>query len=123
MEQLLLHLIGDYLTQTDWMARNKMRSTWAAVCHSVVYAAPFFLIGSWQAVLVIWSTHLLIDRFGLARYVVFAKNKLTDPGLRWEEVESTGFSKKIEAWKAFMLLVIVDNTLHLMINFAALKWL
>lgn len=123
MEQLLLHLIGDYITQTDWMARNKARSTWAALVHSVVYAAPFFLIGSWQAVLAIWSTHLVIDRFGLARYAVFAKNKLSDPGLKWEEVKSTGFTAENEAWKSFMLLMIVDNTLHLAINFAALKWL
>ena len=33
MEQLLLHLIGDYVTQTDWMARAKVSTTLAALCH------------------------------------------------------------------------------------------
>ena len=123
MEQLILHLTGDYLTQTDWMARNKTRSTWAAFVHATVYSVPFFLIGSWQAVFVIWSTHLVIDRFGLARYVVFAKNKMTEPGLSWGDVRETGFPKDTPEWMSIMLLVIADNTLHLAINFAALKWL
>ena len=26
MEQLLLHLVGDYVTQTDWMAKKKFES-------------------------------------------------------------------------------------------------
>jgi hypothetical protein len=26
MNQLLLHLIGDYVTQSDWMAQNKTKS-------------------------------------------------------------------------------------------------
>ena len=46
MEQLLLHLIGDYVTQTDWMARTKTRATFAAACHAVVYTLPFALLSS-----------------------------------------------------------------------------
>lgn len=79
MIQLILHLVGDYLTQSDWMANNKRKRTVAAFCHALVYSLPFLLIGSIPAVAVIFSTHLLIDRFGLARYVVWFKNRLLQP--------------------------------------------
>ena len=46
MNQLILHLIGDYVTQSDWMAQNKTKSTWAALCHATVYGAPFSF---WEA--------------------------------------------------------------------------
>jgi len=60
MIQLILHLVGDYVTQSDWMAQNKTKSTWAALCHATVYALPFLAIASVNAWLVIWLTHLFV---------------------------------------------------------------
>ena len=74
MLQLILHLIGDYVTQSDWMAQNKTKAHFPAAAHALVYSLPFLLIGSWQAFAVICATHFLIDRFRLARFVVYAKN-------------------------------------------------
>ena len=74
MLQLILHLFGDYLTQSDWMAKNKTKRWWPAIAHATVYSLPFLMIGSWQAVLVIWATHAVIDRFRLARYLCWLKN-------------------------------------------------
>lgn len=114
MEQLLLHLIGDYLTQTDWMATEKTKRSTAVVTHAIVYSLPFLLLGpSTLAFIAILSTHYLIDRYRLARYVVFAKNWITNPSLRWVDCSATGF------W----LLIIADNTMHLCINYGALRWL
>jgi len=126
MIQLILHLIGDYITQSDWMARNKMHSNVAAIMHATVYALPFLLIGSPLAVFVIWWTHFCIDRFRLAKYVVFAKNWIgcfdyLKP--RWEECNGTGYPPGVPAWMAVWLLIIADNTLHLTINCLALKFL
>ena len=139
MEQLILHLFGDYVTQSDWMALNKTKSTWAAFCHATVYSLPFLLIGSLSAWLVIWSTHLLIDRFRLARFVVYAKNFLSPPTLEgfycprmgkkqewwhpWSECSATGYHKDTPPWLAVWLLIAADNTLHLAINAGALAWL
>lgn len=123
MEQLLLHLIGDYVTQTDWMARHKRVNWRAAMVHAWVYSLPFLLIGSGQAFFVIWFTHYLIDHHGLARYVVFAKNWATDRTLRWENCKATGYPPDAPPWLAVWLLIIADNTLHLCINYAALRWL
>lgn len=124
MEQLLLHLVGDYLTQTDWMAKEKTKQSLAALTHASVYSAPFALLtSSGAALLVIWVTHFLIDRFRLARYVVFAKNWSTDRSLRWADCCSTGYHRDTPPWLAFWLLIIADNTIHLCINYAALRWL
>ena len=124
MEQLLLHLIGDYVTQTDWMANEKTKRNTAAAAHAVVYGLPFALLTqSALALSVIMVTHFLIDRYRLARYVVFAKNWVTNRGLKWEDCSATGYHKDTPPWLAFWLLIIADNTLHLCINYAALRWL
>lgn len=123
MEQLILHLIGDYVTQSDWMANRKTASTWAAFCHATVYSLPFFFLAAAKAVLAIWLTHLLIDRFRLARYVVFAKNFLGHPWPQWENCKVTGYPNERPAWLAVWLLIAADNTLHLAINYMALRWL
>ena len=50
MFQLILHLVGDYITQSQWMANGKTQHGWIAAVHATVYALPFALIGPWQAV-------------------------------------------------------------------------
>ncbi len=139
MEQLILHLFGDYVSQSDWMANNKTKSTWAAFCHATVYSLPFLFIASWSAWLVIWSTHLLIDRYRLARYVVWLKNVTLSPVLfqqaganlkilpgnpfHWENCKGTGYPADSPPWLAVWLLIAADNTFHLIINYAAIRWL
>lgn len=124
MEQLILHLIGDYILQNDWMARTKTSKTLAALCHATVYSIPFILLTqSPQALFVIWFTHLLIDRFRLARYVIFAKNRIADGSLSWRDCKATGYHHSKPEWMAVWLMIIVDNTMHLAINYAAISWL
>lgn len=124
MEQLLLHLIGDYLTQTDWMAQEKTKRNLAAGAHAVVYSVPFLLLSpSLAAFAVILVTHYLIDRYRLARFVVYVKNWATNPALRWEACKATGYPEATPAWLAVWLMIIADNTMHLCINYAALRWL
>ncbi len=123
MEQLLLHLLGDYVTQTDWMATKKASDNLAAFLHATVYALPFLFIGSLQAVAVILASHFMVDRFSLARYVCFAKNWTTRPSLTWAEAHLTGYPRETPVWMATGLLIVVDNFIHLLSNYAALGWL
>lgn len=124
MEQLILHLIGDYVTQTDWMAKNKINNIWIATCHAIVYTLPFLLIThSWFALAVICITHIFIDRYMIARYIIFFKNKMTDWTLRWEDCSVTGYHKSMPLWLSIWLMIICDNTLHLTINYLALNFL
>jgi len=128
MEQLILHLFGDYVTQSDWMAQNKTIDDGAAIVHASVYALPFFLLTGFSehgltAWVVIFGTHFFIDRYRLARYVCFAKNFLGWPWPKWEDCKTTGYPSDRPAWMAVWLLIIADNTIHLAINYAALRWL
>lgn len=124
MLQLILHLIGDYVTQSDWMAQNKTKAFVPAWCHAFVYALPFNVVASTRGWLVILLTHFFIDRYRLARHVVFAKNFLTPgPFPKWEDCKATGYPSSSPPWLSVWLMIAADNTLHLAINYAALRWL
>ena len=73
----LAHLVGDYLLQSHWMATEKTKRWWPAAAHALTYGLPFLLITqSPLALAVIVGTHAVIDRYRLARHVVWAKNQL-----------------------------------------------
>lgn len=125
MEQLLLHLVGDYLTQTNWMANGKTKSWWPAFIHAFTYSLPFFFVTqSVPALFVILWSHFLIDHYRLARYLVFFKNWLNQPfTMKWKECSKTGYPDSTPDYLAFWLLIIADNTCHLAINYSAIRWL
>lgn len=124
MEQLLLHLVGDYITQTAWMAKMKVIKFRVAFLHASVYSIPFLLItSSPTALAVILLSHAVIDHYRLARYVIFFKNWVTDTNLKWEDCQATGYSTDIPPWMSVWLMIITDNTMHLTINYMALRWL
>jgi Protein of unknown function (DUF3307) len=123
MEQLILHLVGDFVTQSDWMATNKTRRSWPAFCHAVVYSLPFLLIGSSAAVSVIFVTHFFIDRYRLIRYLIWAKNQLSPQRHPWAECSVTGFHQSTPEWLATWLMIISDATIHLICNYCSLRWL
>jgi hypothetical protein len=76
-DQLVAHAIGDYVTQSDWMATEKTKRSVAALVHSLVYSLGFLVFSpSATAFAFIAVTHFVIDRWRLARYVVWAKNWL-----------------------------------------------
>lgn len=124
MEQILLHLFGDYITQTEKMATEKVKSWKWALIHALIYTAPFIVLTqSPLALFVMFSTHLLIDRFRLARFLIFAKNKITSPSLKWSDCSATGFHKGTPPWLAVWLMIIIDNTLHISINYLSIGYL
>lgn len=124
---ILAHLAGDYLLQTDWMAQEKVRRWWPAIVHGVVYTLPYALItqSPW-ALLVIGGTHIVIDRFRLAKHITWAKNQIAPKTYRYSWVEAkanAGFSKDTPVWLATWLMIIVDNGIHLAINALAILYL
>lgn len=122
-DQLFLHAIGDYLLQSDWMANEKTRRHWPALAHALTYSLPFLVFrpsaAAWLTILV---THFLIDRYRLARYVVWAKNWL-GPNRPWSECVATGYPADRPAWLAVWLLIIADNICHILLNGLALRYL
>lgn len=125
-DQLIAHAIGDYVLQSDWMANEKTKRSVAAAAHAISYALPFlFFRPSPLALVVIVGTHFLIDRFRLARFVVFAKNFVAPKAYRfpWAECAGTGYHSSRPPWLAVWLLIIADNVLHVLINAVALQFL
>lgn len=123
---LLAHLVGDYLLQSHWMANEKTKHWWPAWAHALTYGVPFLLVTQSPAALaVIVGTHAVIDRYRLARHVVWAKNLVAPkPWHRpWRECSATGYPPDTPPWLAVWLMIIADNTIHLVINVAAVRYL
>lgn len=124
---LLAHGVGDYILQSNWMAVHKTERWWPALAHGAMYGLPFVvLVPSVWAWLVIAATHAVIDRYRLARFVVFAKNWIAPAGHRpaWRDCcPRTGFPAELPVWLSTVLLFIIDNLIHIMINIAAVAYL
>ena len=116
-DQLLAHLVGDYVVQSEWMASHKTRRHAPAALYTVCFLP---LTRSLRALGVIGGTHFVIDRYRLARHVTWAKNQLAPAGERPEHTP-TGYPPEKPEWMAVWLLIITDNTMHAIINRWALR--
>lgn len=123
-DQLLAHAVGDYVLQSEWMATRKGRDSVAAAVHSLVYALPFLLLTQEAAALAfIVGTHFVIDRWRLARFIVWLKNRPFPGSKPWQECRATGYPPETPPYLASWLLIVVDNTLHVIMNGIALRLL
>ncbi|OGB84452.1 hypothetical protein A3F66_07020 [candidate division TM6 bacterium RIFCSPHIGHO2_12_FULL_32_22] len=120
MLQLILHGIGDYITQNEWMALNKGKNTikgyFACWLHATIYSLPFLLIGSLNSFFFIYVSHFLIDKYRLAIPLIKLKN------WNWKS-KNFGFNSETPAWMAVWLFIIIDNLLHIICNYLALRYL
>ena len=59
---IVVHLVGDWLLQNDWMAFNKMSLRHpAAWVHGSIHTALLLLVFPWYAAIAIGFSHVLID--------------------------------------------------------------
>ena len=113
-DQILAHLVGDYILQSHWMAQEKTKQSLAAAVHAITYTVPFVLLTRNPAVLaLICLPHFVIDRFRVARFLVWLKNGYA---FRGEVPTATGYRDDVPPWLSVWLLIIADNTLHLFCN-------
>ncbi len=123
-DQLLAHAVGDYILQSDWMANEKATKSLAALAHAATYVLPFlFLTTNPKILFVIGATHFVIDRFRLARYVVWVRNYPWPGSKPWAQCRVTGFVPGLPPYMSAWLLIIVDNIIHIVINGAALTYI
>jgi chromate transport protein ChrA len=122
--QLIAHMVGDYIIQSDWMANNKTKWSLACFLHVITYALPFlFFRPSLLSLTVIVGTHFIIDRWWLARFIVWLKNAPYPRSKTWQECSVTGYPPETPAWLAVWLMIIADNIMHILINGLALRYL
>lgn len=123
-DQILAHLVGDYVLQSDWMASQKTKRLTVAIVHAIAYGLPFLALRpSLAAWLMIVGTHAIIDRWRLARYVVWTKEWLAPTRPPPLAECPTGYPADKPVWLATWLLILADNTLHLALNSIALRYL
>ena len=118
MNKFLAHLVGDYLFQTHEEAVNKTSKSLPAATHALKYTAAFLPVTrNWKALAVIGGTHYVIDRYRLAKYVVWLKNGAKGP------VTATGYPEDAPEFLAVWLMIVADNTIHALINdWAISRW-
>lgn len=118
MEQLILHLFGDFILQNDWMALNKKEKGFkgAAACfiHCLLYALPFLLITGFTQVFFIFITHYIIDRYNFVTWFLSKRNGV--------DMSNFGFSKDKPTFISVWLNIITDNAFHIMGNYAIITW-
>lgn len=118
---MLAHLVGDYLFQTHHQASEKTKQWGPALAHSATYTAAHLPVTrNWKALTVIGVTHAVVDHYRLARHVVWFKNQFAPASYRPGHTD-TGYPDETPPWLSFWLLIAADNTIHLLINSAALK--
>lgn len=106
MEYLVGHLVGDYLLQNDWMAREKKRSHFACLIHVLLYCVSVFAFTGWGLLPMasVAIPHFLIDRWGfVAWYMSIGQRDFMQPPL--------------SPWSR----IVVDNTFHLVCLFVTSK--
>jgi hypothetical protein len=136
MIQLLLHLLGDFIIQNDWMALNKKKKSWigelACHVHCITYALPFLFIASPLSVLIIYITHYLIDRTNVIMYFLAFRNntkkeiwKKSSYGRKYMiyDISNFGFNKIRPFAISIWLFFIVDNCFHIAINYFVIKYI
>lgn len=95
----LAHLIGDYLIQNDWMAKNKKISSVICVIHSSVYILPFLFCGlKWWQLLAIASQHFVQDRSNFILWLMKIK----------------GSGEFAQSPMAPWSIIVTDNIIHIL---------
>ena len=123
-DQLVAHAVGDYVLQSEWMATEKTKRSLPALVHCLTYTLPFlFLTQNTYTLAVIAGTHFVIDRWQLARYVTWAKNRPWPGSAPWSESRQTGFHPDTPRWLSGWLVIIVDNVMHVVTNGLALHFI
>ena len=111
--QLLIHLLSDFWLQNDWMVANKKSNFLVALLHSIIYTIPFILITkSVVALLIICITHAIIDGSDIVMKLNQIKN--------WNFETKSGYDKDRPEHIWHWLIIVQDNTLHLIINYLAI---
>lgn len=109
MDQLLLHLLGDYILQNQWISDHKIKNESigyvASLVHAIIYSIPFLIfLATWKAWLIILVTHFIIDKYQVANF--------------WIQIMNRKNKTKVNNG----IKIVIDNFFHLMCNYFAIMY-
>lgn len=130
-EKILLgHLIGDYLLQNNWMAKNKKSRALPCLIHCAIYTACVAQLTSWNLywVLAIFVSHYIIDRSSIVEYWLQAHGGRSVKkflATAWEGAPDTNVIPylALQGGVTAFVVIVVDNIFHLILMLLAADWL
>lgn len=61
-EILISHFIGDYVLQTDFLAKTKGNNWYHLIIHCLLYTVPFYIVFGFDVrLIVLFVSHIIID--------------------------------------------------------------
>ena len=99
-EQLLSHLIGDYLLSIPFLAKNKGKKIYWALAHALLYVIPFVFLchATLLQIAIIVITHAIQDFWV------------------WKTVGDGKYLSGVEGG----VVIVQDNLLHMLLNYIVL---
>lgn len=117
MKNLLAHLVGDYIFQSHYEAIEKVNSWSPAATHAAKYTAAFVPITrDPKALAIIGGTHMVLDHYRLAKHVAWLKNQWGPKAYRPKDLTNAGYPASVPTGMSTGLMIIADNTIHMLIN-------
>lgn len=124
MVQLLLHLFGDFIIQNDWMALKKKENSFkgylTCLIHCLLYSLPFFLVTGLNGVSLIFLTHFIIDKYHVIEWFLAVRNNAREEGKL--TIKNFGYGLQRPFAISIWLMIITDNTIHLILNYLFIKY-
>lgn len=109
---LVGHLVGDYLLQNDWMAREKKRNDWVCNLHCSIWT--FSVCWFSGAFIDLWSftflylSHMLLDRYNIVPWymrTIGQEQFLTGPCAPWSAIVVDNVWHILSIWVVFRFWV------------------
>lgn len=104
------HLCGDFLLQSDYIAKNKKRSSAICGLHCLIWTSNVCLFANlgWLSFLFLFVTHYIQDRGTLVSHYM-------------DFVGQGGFRKTFPEGLGPWSVIVVDNVLHLLAIWVAIS--
>ena len=127
---ILIHLVGDFFLQTDWMALGKSKSWKPLLAHTAIYSLCFAYFGL-AFTLVTFFTHTLTDAvtsrvtsrlwFVKTDPVVFKWADMKHYENEWTDLYHVTFENTKRHW--FFVCIGVDQVIHYVTLALTYNWL
>ena len=105
------HLVGDYLLQTDWMAKNKKRDSFPCLVHCYLWTISVMFFSGWTN-LIEWNRLLAVTVFWILFLTHFIQDR-TQIIVWWMRLKWKDQSEFTKYPMAPWSLVVVDNVWHI----------